>query len=159
MSERDEPDWLDVREMQAWRSYVVASALLRQQLHAELSDRHGIALGDYELLVVLSEQDDHRMRMTELAASVGGSKSRVSHQVSRMERARLLRRTQYPGDGRAVYAELTGSGLATLQEAAPTHVEGVREHLIDLLTDPERTVIAEVFGRVLDHLERQRTVS
>lgn len=145
--------------MRAWRSYIVGSALLRQQLHAEMSERHGVALGDYELLVLVSECPDLRMRMTELAAGIGGSKSRISHQVARMEKAGLLRRTHCAGDGRGVYAELTETGLAKLKEAAPTHVEGVRAHLIDLLSESERTVLAEVFGRVLDHLAAHGTAN
>ncbi|TCP56998.1 MarR family transcriptional regulator [Tamaricihabitans halophyticus] len=143
--------------MRAWRSYIVGSALLRQQLHSELSDRHNVALGDYELLVLVSECADHRMRMAELAAGIGGSKSRVSHQVARMEKSGLLRRTTCPGDGRGVFAELTDAGLAKLVEAAPTHVEGVRAHLVDLLDEQELATLAAVFGRMLDHLDRHGT--
>lgn len=145
--------------MRAWRSYIVGSLLLRQQLHAELSERHGIALSDYELLVLVSECDDYRMRMTELAAGIGGSKSRVSHQVARMEKVGLLRRTHCTGDGRGVFAELTETGMSKLKEAAPTHVEGVRAHLIDMLSEAERVMLGDVFGRVLDHLATHGTAN
>jgi hypothetical protein len=42
--------------------------------------------------------------------------------------------------------------MALLQQAAPTHVAGVREHIIDLLDEHEQQVLADVFERVLKHL-------
>lgn len=138
--------------MAAWRSYVVGKSLLDERLHRELQESHGLALADYELLVRLSEAVGYRERMSSLATQVGSSKSRVSHQIARMEKAGLVRREECPSDGRGVFAVLTEHGLAVLTEAAPTHVDGVRDHLVDLLDEEERAVIARVFGRVIDHL-------
>ncbi|NUT94460.1 MAG: MarR family transcriptional regulator [Saccharothrix sp.] len=138
--------------MRAWRNYVVGASMLADRLHRELQDRHGVSLADYEVLVRLSEQKGHRMRMSQLADEVASSKSRVSHQVARMEREGLLVRRECPEDGRGVFAELTDRGMATLEGSAPTHVEGVREHMIDLLSREEQEVLAKVFDRVITHL-------
>src|SRR5688572_3460395 len=62
-----EPRWLDEGEMRAWRTYVNGSSMLMDRLHRELQDTHGVSLADYEILVRLSEQPNHRMRMTQLA--------------------------------------------------------------------------------------------
>lgn len=147
-----EPRWLDEAELRSWRAYVIGSELLRQRLNSELQDKHNLALVDYEVLVRLSEQDGLRMRMTQLADDLAQSKSRLSHQISRLESAGLVRRTHCPNDARGVLAELTDKGMAQLRAAAPTHVEGVRDHMIDLLTDEERAVLANVFERILRHL-------
>jgi DNA-binding MarR family transcriptional regulator len=147
-----EPRWLDDKEMRAWRAYIVGSQMLAYQLHRELQDSHDVSLADYEILVRLSEQPRHRMRMSQLANDVASSKSRVSHQVARLEAAGLVRRTECPSDGRGVFAQLTDDGMRQLEQAAPTHVEGVRAHLIDLLSDEQQTVIAEVFEKVIAHL-------
>ncbi|MFD1150467.1 MarR family winged helix-turn-helix transcriptional regulator [Saccharothrix hoggarensis] len=147
-----EPRWLDDGEMRAWRNYVVGASMLADRLHRELQDGHGVSLADYEVLVRLSEQRGRRMRMSQLADEVASSKSRVSHQVARMEREGLLRRRECPEDGRGVFAELTDEGMALLERSAPTHVEGVREHMIDLLTRDEQEVVAKVFDRVITHL-------
>ncbi|WP_246018631.1 MarR family winged helix-turn-helix transcriptional regulator [Saccharothrix australiensis] len=147
-----EPRWLDDGEMRAWRNYVVGASMLAERLHRELQDRHGVSLADYELLVRLSEQHGGRMRMSQLADEVASSKSRVSHQVARMEREGLLRRRECPEDGRGVFAELTEEGVRTLEGSAPTHVDGVRAHMIDLLTREEQEVVAKVFDRVITHL-------
>jgi len=138
--------------MRAWRAYVIGSELLRKQLNRELQDRHGMALADYEVLVRLSEPDGRRMRMAALANEVASSKSRLSHQITRMEAAGLVKRVNCGDDARGVFAELTDKGVARLRETAPTHVFGVRAHLIDLLDGDEQTALATVFERVLKHL-------
>jgi DNA-binding MarR family transcriptional regulator len=148
----EEPPWLDDGEMRAWRAYVIASELLRKQLNRELQDHHGMALADYEVLVRLSENDGGRMRMAHLAGEVASSKSRLSHQIARMETAGLVQRVECGDDARGVFAEITETGRARLQETAPTHVAGVRAHLIDLLGPSDQTALAEIFERVLDHL-------
>jgi DNA-binding MarR family transcriptional regulator len=149
---KTEPRWLDDDEMRAWRAYVIGAAMLSERLHRELQEGHGVSLADYEILVRLSEQPGRRMRMSQLADDVASSKSRVSHQVARMEKAGLLSRTECPSDGRGVFAQLTEEGMRQLVAAAPTHVKGVREHLIDLLSTEEQEVLAKVFDRVITHL-------
>jgi DNA-binding MarR family transcriptional regulator len=138
--------------MRAWRNYVVGASMLADRLHRELQDGHGVSLADYEVLVRLSERPGRRMRMSQLADEVASSKSRVSHQVARMEREGLLRRVECSDDGRGVFAELTEAGMTLLETSAPTHVEGVREHMIDLLSRDEQAVVAKVFERVITHL-------
>ncbi|MFJ1762585.1 MarR family winged helix-turn-helix transcriptional regulator [Amycolatopsis sp. NPDC088138] len=152
MTEERPVQWLDDAEMAAWRSYIVATLKLRQRLHRELADRHDVSLTDYEVLVCLEMQPEHRMRMTELAVLMGSTKSRLSHQIGRLEDAGMVRRVRDPEDKRGVITELADEGVTLLQSAAPTHVEGVREHLIDLLSPEEQATIASAFGRVLEHL-------
>lgn len=138
--------------MRSWRAYITGSQLLWYELHRELQERHGVSLADYQILVRLSEQPEQRMRMTVLAVEVAASKSRVSHQVARMENAGLVTRMECPSDGRGVFAALTPMGMKVLRDAAPTHLAGVRAHLIDLLTPEEQTTLGDVFDRVRSHL-------
>ncbi|GAA0509211.1 MarR family transcriptional regulator [Saccharopolyspora thermophila] len=144
--------WLDDCEMASWRAYIVGSALLEYRLNRELQQAHGLSLADYEILVRLSERPNRQMRMSELAKDIAHSKSRISHQIRRMESAGLVRRDDCPSDGRGVLAVLTDTGMAKLREAAPTHVAGVRAHMIDLLAPEEQKVLARVFERLTDHL-------
>lgn len=141
--------------MAAWRAYIVGSALLEHRLTRELQVDHGVSLADYEILVELSEQPGRRLRMSELAARVAHSKSRVSHQIRRLETKGLVRREECPDDGRGVLAWLTENGIDLLRRAAPTHLAGVREHMIDLLDPDEQRVVARVFQRVSAHLRSQ----
>ncbi len=148
----DQPRGLNDDEMRAWRAYVVAKALLDSRLHRDLQEEHQLGLADYELLVRLSEAPCRQARMSSLAEQVASSKSRISHQIGRMEKAGLVRRQECPSDGRGVIAVLTGHGQEVLRNAAPTHVRGVRDNLVDLLSDDERAVLAEVFERIMNHL-------
>ena len=47
------------------------------------------------------------MRMSELADAVHQSRSRLTHTITRMEKADLVQRTSCPTDRRGVWAELT----------------------------------------------------
>lgn len=143
--------------MAAWRAYVGGSALLNYRLHRDLQERHGLALADYEILARLSEAPGGRIRMSSLAGLVASSRSRVSHQVRRMERAGLVQREECSSDARGVFAVLTEHGRSVLEDAAPTHVEGVRAHLVDQLSPSERSMVAEVFGRVGERLRGAAT--
>lgn len=144
--------WLNDAEMSAWRNYIVGSALLEYRLTRDLQNGHGLSLADYEILVGLSESPQRRMRMSELADYVAHSKSRISHQVRRLENGELVERVDSHEDGRGVFAILTDKGLRLLEEAAPTHVDSVREHLVDLLDEEEQQVMSRVFTRVTKHL-------
>lgn len=146
--------WLDTDEMGAWRSYIEGSALLEHRLTRELQSAHGLSIADYEILVRLSEQPERQLRMSELAENVAHSKSRMSHQVRRLESAGLVRRVVCPDDGRGVLAVLTDEGAEQLEEAAPTHVAGVREHLIDMLEPDEQRLLGEIFERITNRLRR-----
>ncbi|MBA8827467.1 DNA-binding MarR family transcriptional regulator [Saccharopolyspora lacisalsi] len=148
----DDTRWLNNREMSAWRSYIVGSALLEYRLSRELQTEHGVSLADYEILVQLSEQPRHRQRMSELAQGVAHSKSRISHQIRRLEAKGLVLRRECPSDGRVVLALLTDEGKRLLRQAAPTHVAGVREHMVDFLDEEECRVLNCVFGRITEHL-------
>ena len=144
--------WLGETEMTAWRAYIVGSALLEHRLNRELQLSHGLSIADYEILVSLSEVPDMQLRMSELAAGIAHSKSRMSHQIRRLEREGLVRRQECPEDGRGVLAVLTDKGMAKLREAAPSHVQGVREHMIDLLEPDEQKTLGAIFTRLTSHL-------
>ncbi|WP_020663352.1 MarR family winged helix-turn-helix transcriptional regulator [Amycolatopsis benzoatilytica] len=163
MSDDQDVRWLDPAEQHAWRAYIVASLRLRQRLHRELTEAHGVSLSDYEVLVVLDASPGRCLRMTELAALLGSTKSRLSHQIGKLESAGLVARRPDPDDKRGVLTALTDAGHEVLAEAAPTHVRGAREHLIDLLTPDEQSAMGNAFTRVLEHLDevegRRETLS
>ena len=79
------PRWLTDEEQRAWRAYIQLAQLLMRQLDRDLHP-FGLSMHDYEILVELSEAPHHRMRMTELADRTAQSRSRLSHQVNRMDR-------------------------------------------------------------------------
>ena len=68
----------------------MGTELLQHQLDRELREEHDISFSEYEILVRLSEADGGRMRMATLADAMSHSRSRVTHTISRMEKADLV---------------------------------------------------------------------
>ena len=150
-----DPRWLSAEEQQAWRATVHLSQLLMRQLDRDLN-AHGLNAHDYEILVELSEAPDTRLRMTELADATSQSRSRLSHQVSRMESRGLVRRDNCEGDKRGTFAVLTDEGMAAIRRVAPDHVEHVRRHFIDRLTPRQLEEVTDAFTPVVDYLRKIR---
>ncbi|PRH76265.1 MarR family transcriptional regulator [Streptomyces solincola] len=124
--------WLTEAEQCAWRTYLDVQRLLTYQLEKDLQP-FGLTMNDYEILVNLSEAADHRLRMSDLATATLQSKSRLSHQITRMENAGLVRRENCESDRRGLFAVLTDQGMQTMRKVAPHHVESVRSHFVDRL--------------------------
>ena len=100
----------------------------------------------------LSETDDRQLRMAQLADSLAHSRSRVTHTVKRLEEAGIVARAASPEDGRGIVCRLTDQGYALLVEMAPTHVRGVRAHLVDLADPDDFAALGRVMNAVADHL-------
>ncbi len=151
--EVDEPRWLNEVQARAWRGYRSMRPLLDLQLGRDLARDSGLSEPDYDVLSDLSEADGQSMRLTELAATMLWSKSRLSHHISRMETRGLVARHDSPDDGRGSVVALTPAGSRAIEEAAPQHVESVRRHMIDLLTEDELVALAALTQRVVSHLK------
>ena len=144
--------WLDREEQAAWRAFLESTRLLFGTLDAELQRDVGIPHAYYEILVRLSEAPGRTLRMSELADASLSSRSRLSHAVDRLEEKGWVRRDRCGDDRRGTFAILTDEGFTALDDAAPTHVTGVREHLFDQL-DPEQVrQLHEISRAVLVHL-------
>lgn len=150
---RQRTRWLDDAQQHQWRSFLLGSTRLFERLERELREAHGLSLPEYEILVRLSDVPERRLRMAQLATSVAHSRSRVTHTVARLEAAGLVERHTCSTDRRGVHAVLTDDGWRRLVEAAPTHVEGVRAHLVDLVDDADLTATGRVFETVAEHLD------
>jgi len=149
------PRWLTDDEQRAWRAYIQLAQLLMRQLDRDLHP-FGLSTHDYEILVELSEAARSRLRMTELADRTAQSRSRLSHQVSRMEARGLVVREGCEGDKRGTFAVLTAHGAEVIREVAPHHVDSVRRHFIDQLAADGLNALAAACEPVLDQLRSIR---
>ena len=120
-----------------------------RELSADLERTHGMPLSSYEVLLVLANSPDERMRMAELADSVLLSRSGMTRLVDRLEKDGLLRRDTCTDDGRGAYAVLTEKGAAALADARTTHLDGVREKFLKQFDEGELRVLAEYWERVV----------
>ena len=127
---------LNPTELLAWTTFLETATRALDQLDRDLQANHDLTLADYEILVFLSQAEEHRLPMTDLARSALVSKSRLTYRVARLVAKGLVERHRCQSDGRRIWALLTDDGLALLEAAWPTHLDGVRRHVVDPI-DPE----------------------
>jgi DNA-binding MarR family transcriptional regulator len=150
------PRWLDQREQAAWRAYLDMNAKLTARLNREMQEQSGISIADFSVLVQLSEHVDARMRVLELARALGWEKSRLSHQLTRMQQRGLIERSNCSEDRRGAFVVLTESGRITVEAAAPRHVESVRRYLFDELSAEQVEALGSISATVVGLLEAGR---
>ncbi len=144
--------WLDDDQQRSWRALIMGMTLLTDRLDDDLRRSYGISLTEYEILVRLSEREGRSLRMAQLADALAHSRSRVTHTVTRLEKAGLVRRSTSPDDGRGVICGMTETGWQLLRQMAPVHVEGVRDHLVDLVSAEDLDAVGRVMDAVCDNL-------
>ncbi|MFZ1164129.1 MarR family winged helix-turn-helix transcriptional regulator [Mycobacterium sp.] len=146
-----EPNWLRPDEDRAWRAFVFAQRQLVVRLNKGLQ-ASGLSGADYDVLVVLSAQDGELMRARDLCTTLDWEKSRLSHQLRRMQHDGLISRELNPDDARSTMVRLLPAGRAAIETAAPGHVADVRRNFIDLFTPAELDTLATLNERILHHL-------
>ncbi|MEV4758386.1 MarR family transcriptional regulator [Micromonospora sp. NPDC049559] len=139
--------WLNPDEERAWRAFRRVMVAVQAGTARDLATV-GLSKPDYEVLSTLSERPEHTSTLGEQADKMGWSRSRLSRHATRMEARGLLRRAPDPTDGRGCLLVLTEQGLAALDDAAPTHVESVRQHFIDRLTPDDLAAIEQIARRL-----------
>ncbi|MEU1898486.1 MarR family winged helix-turn-helix transcriptional regulator [Nocardiopsis dassonvillei] len=136
--------WLEPDELAAWLANSALMISLPAALDARMQREARMTFFEYMVLSVLSEQPEHTLRMSELAARTSASLSRLSHVAGRLEKRGLLTRVRVPGAGRRTDAVLTGAGYEAVVAAAPGHVAAVREYLIDGLGPQELAALRRI---------------
>ena len=144
-----EPRWLDQREAHVWQAYRDLQRELRNALDRQLVRDAGLSGAEYALLVPLSEAPGGRLRARDLGGMVGWDRSRISHQLSRMEHRGLVTREACPDDARGSIVRLTPAGRSAIEAAAPNHVTTVRRFFLDPLSDDELDTLATLLDRLL----------
>jgi DNA-binding MarR family transcriptional regulator len=145
--------WLDDDEQRTWRAYLWTTRLLGDALDRQLQRDAGMPYTYYMILATLSQVPERRMTMTDLATLVYSSPSRLSHAAARLEERGWVRRSPHPDNRRVTMVELTDDGWATLEEAAPAHVEEVRRRLFDPLTDEQAAQLREIMRALWEGLD------
>jgi DNA-binding MarR family transcriptional regulator len=148
------PRWLDERENRLWRTWLRVNQELPSVLAGLITRDSGLSGADYAVLVPLSESPEGMLRARELRREILWDRSRLSHQVKRMEQRGLVVREECAEDARGAMVRMTDKGRAAIEGAAPGHVAAARRYFFDLLTDEEIDVLTAVFDRVLTNLDR-----
>ena len=141
------PKWLNEAEMRAWRGFVTTSPDLLNAIERDL-EAFGLDTGDFQLLAMLSEAPDHRLKMCDLADTLRLSRSGLTRRMDGVVKAKYVERIQDKDDRRVSFAHLTTKGYEYLKKIAPLHLRDVRSRMIDLLNDQEIKALGSAFTKI-----------
>lgn len=144
---------LSATEQQTWRSLVMLSHALEEALDRQSRRDGGIPHAYYKLLIFLYEAGDRRLSMSELAATLRYSSSRLTHAVSSLERSGWAQRVRSSDDRRVQYVQLTDAGAEVVRRVTPGQVAEVREPLFRNLTPEQTTALGALARSVVAALE------
>lgn len=153
MAARRPQQGLDEREERAWRAFNEMRVRLVGELAAQLASESGLTEADYAVLVNVSEAPDGRVRARDLGRRLGWDRSRLSHQISRMEARGTVERAPCLDDARGFDVVLTPAGSTAIDQAAPLHLAAVRHCFVDVLTAKQLDALAGIAEAVLAHLD------
>ena len=137
--------------MKAWRGFVTTSPDLMNAIERDLG-AFGLDAGDYQLLAMLSEATDHRLKMCDLADTLRLSRSGLTRRMDGVVKAKYVERIQDKDDRRVSFAHLTTKGYEFLKKVAPLHLRDVRSRMIDLLNESEIKALGSAFAKINAHL-------
>lgn len=143
---------LDPTELGAYFALIEVSSLLRHTVEQQLKEAGGLSYVQFQLLATLGDAADGSRRMTDLADGVVYSRSGLTYQVGLLEQAGLVARSPSADDERGVTVTITDAGRDVLARVFPGHVEVLQQLFLDPLSTQDVGVLADVLGRVRDHM-------
>jgi DNA-binding MarR family transcriptional regulator len=143
-------------ELRIWRDFIETAQALRAELTARLQRDSSLSSGDYSVLLALSEADGSRLRPSVLAQALDWERSRLSHQLGRMERRGLVRREECATDSRGAEVVLTDEGAQAFRAAALPHLRAIRELFLDPLTEEQIAAVGDAAAALRVRTEPQR---
>ncbi|MEB2525774.1 MarR family transcriptional regulator [Kocuria sp. CPCC 205258] len=139
------------RPWDVWQLFFETTARLTTEIEARLKE-HGCSLMDYQVLLLLRNAEDHRLRMGELAQRLVFSPSRLSYQIGVLEKRGWVRRRRCAEDARGLEAELTEEGLRAFRRLRPAHARDVEELFLRALEGDDADRLAAVMDRLARRL-------
>jgi len=140
-------------EWDVWRSFTTMRRQLDLALEQQLQRDAGISRADFEILLAIFEAPEKQLRARELVDRLGWEKSRVSHQVTRMEHRDLVTRRECDSDLRSSWILLTPAGKRAVLGSMRDHAMTIRKYFFDALTPAELEVMSAASQRVLDAID------
>jgi DNA-binding MarR family transcriptional regulator len=137
----------------AWAAFRRMSVLLSGRLGRELARGAGLSEADYEILTALSLSPGERVRALALRCGLDWEKSRLSHQLRRMEQRGLVVRDACPEDSRGSVVSLSPAGREAVEKGRRVHDDVVRHYLVDALTAEQLATLGEVAAAVVAALD------
>jgi DNA-binding MarR family transcriptional regulator len=133
---------LSPRELRVWHAFQLMHEDVLARVGRDITQATGLSGAEFGVLSRLVGVGKGEMRQQSLASLMGWDKSRLSHQLTRMQERALIERR--PAGGNAVLVVLTELGREKLDAARPVHAESVRRNLLSRLTQEQIETIVRV---------------
>jgi len=132
MSTRANPA-IDAEQLAAWRAFLRAHSTMLRRISRDLDEADLPPLAWYDVLAVLRDAPDQRLRQVEIAERVLLSNSGLSRLLDRIVARGLVERISCESDRRAFFVCLTDEGRDMLEKMWPVYARGVAEDFLPAL--------------------------
>lgn len=151
-------EWLSKDEQRIWRRYLSSQRELVAALARRMQRDSSLSMPDFEVLVMLTDEADGRLRICDLAERLQWERSRLSHHLTRMTKRGLVEREGCGDDARGAFAVVTPAGREAIAAAAPGHVSVVRRLVIDALSPEELREWDALNGKILNAIDADDSI-
>src|ERR1700757_3680187 len=150
--------WLSRSQLLTWLAFMGVQQRLGYEMNRQLQADSELSLADYDVLNALSGVPGGCLQVSVLAAQIGWERSRVSHHARRMQSRGLVQCDVAASDRRATEVRLTPNGHRAIVEAAPGHVDLVRQLFFAGLPKELLTPLSDALEAIYDHIVRYGTL-
>lgn len=144
---------LSTSEREIWRAFFVMRRQLELTLERRLQAAAQVSGADFDVMMALVDSPEKRLRAGQIGDLIGWEKSRVSHQITRMEARGLVARQECGDDARGVWVMLTADGSRAVLDAIGDRSDAIRQYFFDVLTEDELETLKTISHRVLDTID------
>jgi DNA-binding MarR family transcriptional regulator len=133
---------LSPHELRVWHAFLLMGEDVLGRVGRAIAQATGLSGSEFGVLSRLAALGKGEMRQQALARVMTWDKSRLSHQLTRMQQRGLIERRR--ADGNTVLVVLTKLGREKLEAARPIHADSVRRNFLSRLTTEQIDTIVRV---------------
>ena len=146
-------------DSKAWRAFHKIGTSLLPHLGRQVTNHSGISGAEYVVLVALSELAAPSVNLNRLATGLGWEISRMSHQISRMNDAGLVKKTVNVKDSRCFDVSITTKGKRIAEEAIPLQSKEINHCFSDVLTQAQMKSLIEISEAISNHMKEHHPLN
>jgi DNA-binding MarR family transcriptional regulator len=133
---------LTPKELRVWHAFKMMGEDVMSRVGQDIAAATGLSGPEFGVLSRLVDLGKGELRQQSLAGQMGWDKSRLSHQLTRMQARKLVERRD--AGNRAVMVVLTEEGRTKLAAARPVHAESVRRNLLSRLSAEQTETVVRI---------------
>jgi len=146
-------------DSKAWRAFHKIGTSLLPHLGRQITNHSGISGAEYVVLVALSELTVPNVNLNRLANGLGWEISRMSHQISRMDDAGLVKKTKNLEDSRCFDVSITTKGRKIAETAIPLQSIEINHCFSEVLTQAQMKSLIEISEAISSHMRENHPLN